>query len=640
MSQDLRQVRMDKLKRLTEAGHHPYPEKYDRTHMLREAKTQKEGEKVKVCGRIMLQRVMGKLTFSHLQDFTGRMQVVFQQDKIEKEDYKEATKLLDIGDFIGVEGEIFVTKHGEVSVLVSKWTFLGKALRPLPEKWHGIQNTEDCYRRRYLDLIMNEDTKKRFTFRSDLIKETRKFYWDHAFEEVETSTLMHKATGANAKPYATHNNALDIDVYLRISHELPHKILITGGYDRVFEIGKAFRNEGADPSHLPEHTHFEHYAAYWNYEDNMKFTENLFDHWFDNLFYLPENRKVEILDKDGKSQNVNFSTPFKRVSFIEIIKKDSGIDIMKMNDKKDLVSILKEKNIVIDGTKDMGLTTLIDYLYKKVSRPKLIQPTFVYDYPKFMQPLARVSDKDENIVDQFQLVVNGWEVVKAYSELTDPIDQAERFAEQAGAKALGDDEAMEGDDEYIECMEYGMPPISGWGMGLDRIVTLLTRQTNLRDCVLFPLMKPEGASNESKKAKETKIAVALINKGAKLESWQEMNTVAHLNAAFGARSGKSLFMQDSIGTKDNKSIKLNIQHAIMIKQVESTKEIVDLVELAKENELEISEFTREMIETTDDRKVIEQTKNKSIDEVEYLGLLVFGNKKMVEKLTKKFGLYS
>lgn len=492
MSQDFRQVRIDKLNRLIEAGYQPYPEKYERTHILKEAKELPMDTYVKVCGRVMLHRDMGKLCFAQLQDWSGRMQIALQVDEVGKESFKEFTKLVDLGDFIGAEGVIFTTKHGEVSVLVKKWTFLGKALRPLPEKWHGLQDREECYRRRYLDLIMNEETRDRFKFRSDFIKEIRKFYWSYNFEEVETPILMHKATGANALPYHTHNNGLDIDVVLRISHELPHKMLITAGYDRLFEIGKAFRNEGIDPSHLPEHTHFEHYAAYWNYEDNITFTEKLFDHLFENLDHLPKDRKVQIYNKEGQLVEVNFSTPFKRVSFIDIIKKDSGIDITKVASEKEMLEVLKEKNIQIKGMEQMGLTTLIDQLYKKVSRPQLISPTIVYDYPKFMQPLARVNDDDQNIVDQFQLVVNGWEIVKAYSELVDPIDQAQRFQEQAKAKAGGDDEAMEGDDEYIECMEYGMPPISGWGMGIDRVVTLLSQQTNLRDCVLFPLMKPEN----------------------------------------------------------------------------------------------------------------------------------------------------
>ena len=492
MSEDLRAVRLEKLQKLKENGYEVYPDKYERTHTLAGAKKLEMDMNVKVCGRIMMIRHIGRLIFVKLQDWSGHLQIVLEENTVGKESFKDFVKLIDLGDFVGAEGKMFTTKHGEISVLVSQWTFLGKGLHPLPSKWHGLEDKETCYRERYLDLIMNEDTKNRFKFRSEFIKEIRKFYWENNFVEVETPTLTHTATGANAKPYVTHNNALDIDIYLRISQELPHKMLITGGYDRLFEIGKAFRNEGIDPSHLPEHTHFEHYVAYWNYKDNMKFTEELFDHLFSTLDFLPNDRKIQIKDKEGKEQIVDFSTPFKRVSFVEIIEKETGVNVMKIKDEKEMKSILKSKKIKIDDIDKMSLATIIDHFYKKMVRPNLIQPTFVYDYPKFMQPLARVNNENKDIVDQFQLVINGWEIVKAYSELVDPIDQAERFKEQLAVKASGDEEAMEGDDEYIKCMEYGMPPISGWGMGLDRIITLFTQQENLRDCVLFPLMRPEG----------------------------------------------------------------------------------------------------------------------------------------------------
>jgi lysyl-tRNA synthetase class 2 len=436
---------------------------------------------------------MGKIAFCHILDDSGRGQVVLKSDEVTPERFKYFLKTFDVGDFIGVRGTIFVTHAGEPSVLATSYEFLGKSLRPLPEKWHGLKDQESLYRQRYLDLISNAGTKDRFVFRSRFIKALREFYWQQGFTEVETPTLMHSATGAAARPYTTHNNALDIDVVLRISLELPLKELVVGGFEKIFEIGKVFRNEGHDPSHLPEHTSLEHYAAYWNYEDNIAFTEQLFDYLFDTL-EIP--RKITIKDKLGESRQVDFTTPWPRVDFISMLNADSGLDIMSYASADDLRNDLRKKNIGIDGMDTMSLTTLIDNVYKKVSRPKLINPTILHHYPKILQPLARVSDSDDRMVDQFQLVVNGWEIIKAYSELVDPIDQRQRFVEQAAAKAAGDDEAMDVDEEYLTAMEYGMPPISGWGLGVDRLITLLTQQDNLRDVVLFPLLRPSDSSNK------------------------------------------------------------------------------------------------------------------------------------------------
>lgn len=482
------QIRLEKLNALKAIGINVYPEKFDKQKNLKDCLNLKEGDKISTAGRLITFRDMGKLTFGHLQDFSGKMQIAIKQDEVGKDNYKILLKYIDIGDHLGVKGEIFITHKGEKTILVKQWTFLGKALLPLPEKWHGLKDREIAYRQRYLDLIANRETMERFQLRSNFIRALREFYWSKGFYEVETSTLLHKATGAHATPYKTHNNALDIDVYLRISHELPLKELIIGGYDKVFELGKAFRNEGHDPSHLPEHTHLEHYCAYWNYEDNMKFTEEMFDYLFEKLKL---KRKIIVKDKNGRKNEVDFKTPFKRVNYVELIKKDCGIDITKIHDEKILLKEIQKKKIQIENMENMGFATLIDNLYKKVSRPKIVNPTFLYYYPVALQPLARRNDANPNIVDQFQLVVNGWELLKAYSELVDPIDQEQRFAEQAKLQAKGDQEAMEGDPEYITAMKYGMPPISGWGMGIERTLAILTQQENLRDVVLFPLMRPK-----------------------------------------------------------------------------------------------------------------------------------------------------
>lgn len=319
-----------------------------------------------------------------------------------------------------------------------------------------------------------------------MIRAVREFFWQESFHEVETPTLQHSATGAAAKPYLTHNNALDQDLVLRISHELPLKTMIVGGFEKIFEIGKAFRNEGVDPSHLPEHTHLEYYVAYANYQDTMELTERLIRSIFTKTGLSP---LCKVKDKNGVVADVDFSKPFDKKDYVALILEVTGVDITRVTTRDDLEAAIVAKGLTIEGMDEMSYPTMVDYLYKKYVRPSLVQPVFLHNYPKSLQPLARVNDADPNMVDQYQLVVNGWEIVKGYSELVDPIDQAERFAEQLSALEIGDEEAMQGDDEYIVAMEYGMPPISGCGIGLDRLVTLLCQQDNLRDMVYFPLIR-------------------------------------------------------------------------------------------------------------------------------------------------------
>ena len=517
------QERLSKLKKLPELGIQAYPENYLGKVSSTEAfKKAEEGMRsidelkagaqpnIRLAGRMMTYRAHGKISFAQLQDFDGRIQVCFMKDITTIKDldteqmgaHKFWEKMLDLGDYIGVEGELFQTNHGETTLLVTELTFLGKALHPMPEKFHGVADDEIILRQRYLDTLTNQESRKRFKMRSDIIKSIRKFFWANEFDEVETPTLEHGATGAAAKPYFTHNNALDIDLVLRISQELPLKKIILGGFERVFEIGKAFRNEGIDPSHLPEHTHFEWYAAYWSFKENMDYTEKLIKH------VIAENNidpVVPIKDKEGNVQMVDFGKDeWERIDYVDLIEKDSGINIMEVTEVEELRAKITEKGIQIPDMENMLYPTLVDYLYKKVSRPKIVGPAFLYNYPKALQPLARVNDENPDMVDQFQLLVNGWEIVKGYSELVDPIDQAERFKEQEGAIEVGDEEAMQGDDDYITAMEHGMPPISGVGLGLDRFVTLLSQQDNLRDCVFFPLMRPKGGQKVTAPKKEAK----------------------------------------------------------------------------------------------------------------------------------------
>ncbi|MDD3302782.1 MAG: lysine--tRNA ligase [Candidatus Gracilibacteria bacterium] len=662
--------RIAKIKKLKESGVIPYANHYhgktDIDSIVLSSNSVKTLENIELngikndfqtAGRLMSYKSHGKLAFARICDNTGFIQVCFMNGKFNfntgksvvdsleiggetKTSYKISEKFLDVGDYIGIKGDLFYTKHGELTILVSEFQILAKSVRPLPEKFHGLTDEETIYRQRYLDLIMNDESYNRIFLRSKFIKVLRDFYDINGFVEIETPILGNSASGAAAAPFITHHNDFDEDFYLRISPETGLKKATVGRFERVVEFARDFRNEGSDPSHMQEFSVIEHYVAWWNYEDNMKFTEDMFDYIFDKLPEL--NRKLEVKDKEGNKRMVDFKTPFERIDYIDGVKTKSGIDISKykIGDEDELKNTIRDAGIEFEGMDNMLVPTLIDYLYKKVLRPSIVGPAFIYNFPKAMQPLARQSDEDGNIVEQFQLLVNGWEILKAYSELVDPEIQRMNFYEQAKAKELGDNEATTSDDDFVYAMEYGMPPQSGWGMGIERILSILTSQDNLRDVVLFPLMKSENKDITMGKSKRTKIAVAIINKALCTEKWMELNTVGHLNVAFGARVGKELFLQDKIVTHDGIDIKLNIQHAIIIKQTNSNDELKDLLKLAKSEGIEVSEFTKEMLEITDDKKVINITSNKFFDDVEYFGVLLFGDKEKIESITSEFPLYS
>jgi lysyl-tRNA synthetase class 2 len=486
------QFRFEKAQKIRANGGNPYAASFERSHTLIQGKLAADGSPVSIAGRVMLLRDMGKMTFAALQDHTGRLQIALKADEIDKEIYDEFLSLVDLGDFIGVEGERFTTQKGEQTVMVKSWTMLSKALRQPPEKWHGVKDQETAWRKRYLDLTTNRETFQRFEFRSQFLRLMREYYWDNAFTEVETPVLVNAASGALATPFKTHHEAYDLDVYLRIAPETFLKECLIGGFDRVFEVARVFRNEGVDPSHLQDFTMVEHYAAYWDYQKNMEFTENMLSVILGKML---GTTKVMIPNREGESVEVDFKAPWPRYTLREVIQNSCGIDINEYDSASALREAIKSKKIKLDvDIEKLGRGNLIDQLYKKVSRPSIVQPTFITNHPIDLSPLARRSDKNPAVTDRFQLVVGGWEIVNAYSELVDPVDQAQRFEEQSKASAGGDADAHGKDDEYVTALEYGCPPCSGWGMGVDRIVALLTNQPNLRDVVLFPLMKPEKAT--------------------------------------------------------------------------------------------------------------------------------------------------
>ncbi len=474
-------VRREKLENIQ----NPYPDKYEVNYSLKDAKNLDDGTcNVRIAGRIVLMRKMGKMSFLTLADIEGRIQVSIKLDCVGDENYAFFKSNIDIGDFIGVEGEVFTTHTGEKTVRASSFKFLGKALRPLPEKFHGLEDVETIYRERYIDLIMNEDARRKFLFRSKFIHEIRNYLNNLGYIEIETPILSSKASGANAKPFVTHHNAMDSDLYLRIAPETYLKRAVVGGFTKVFEIARCFRNEGMDATHLQDFTMLECYGAYLNYKDNMKITRELLQNVIKSIF-----NTLDIYVGDKK---VDLSGDWEITSFRDLLIKYCNIDLNIYSNKESLLSKIKEDNIEIDSEiplENLGYGSLVDQLYKKVARPHIINPVFLTEHPIDLSPLARANDSNKNITDRFQLVINGAEIINAYSELVDPMEQEKRLKHQAELKAKGDIEAMPMDYDYIKAMEYGMPPISGWGMGIDRIVQLLTNSNNIKDVVLFPLMK-------------------------------------------------------------------------------------------------------------------------------------------------------
>ena len=504
---DERSIRIAKVQKLRESGVNPYVERCNKTHSLSQARELAEGTKdVQLCGRVMLKRSFGKLLFATIQDYDARMQIAVNMSVVEREQFKFFEKMIDTGDFVWVKGEIYKTEKGELTLKVEEFQLLSKAIRPLPEKFHGITDLETRSRQRYLDLIMNSSTRERFKKRFKIINTIRNFLNDHDFVEVETPIILTKPSGALAKPFKTHHNALDIDMFLRIAPETYLKRCIAGGIERVYEFARSFRNEGMDPSHLQDFTLLEFYASYWNYEDNMRFTQELI-----KKILMEVNGSLQL---EYQGTKIDFSGDWPKYSFRELIINHAGIDIDQCPTKEELVAAIKAKNITLEGVDfdKIGRGNLIDQLYKKVARPSMINPQFLIKHPTDLSPLARKNDDDPNITDRFQLVVNSWEIVNAYSELVDPVEQRERLLAQARARENGDDEAMIMEEDFINCMEYGMPPISGWGMGIDRFTALLTDQENLREVVLFPLMKPldytaDGEPVEENAEKSTDNAV-------------------------------------------------------------------------------------------------------------------------------------
>ena len=491
-------VRREKLAQLVEDGKDPFQiTKFDVTHHSAEIKDgfdALEGKEVVVAGRMMSKRVMGKASFCNVQDLKGGIQCYVARDAVGEDSYKDFKKF-DIGDIIGVRGEVFKTKTGEISIHASAVTLLSKSLQVLPEKFHGLTNTDMRYRQRYVDLIVNPEVKDTFVKRSKIIKEIRNFLDGRGFMEVETPMLVSNAGGAAARPFETHYNALNEDVKLRISLELYLKRLIVGGLEKVYEIGRVFRNEGVDTRHNPEFTLMELYQAYTDYYGMMELTENMFR-------YLAE--KVcgsAVITYNGVE--IDLSKPFARLTMNDAIKKYAGIDFDEVKTDEEAKALAKEHHIEYEERHTKG--DIINLFFEEYCEKELIQPTFIMDHPLAISPLTKKKPSDPTKVERFELFINTWEMCNAYSELNDPIDQRERFAAQDAAFAAGDEEANHTDEDFLNALEYGMPPTGGIGYGIDRLVMLLTDSPAIRDVLLFPTMKPLDTPKSEKKPEEVGI---------------------------------------------------------------------------------------------------------------------------------------
>ncbi|MBR4764403.1 MAG: lysine--tRNA ligase [Lachnospiraceae bacterium] len=480
----LEQVRRDKLAELQAAGRDPFQiVKYDQTHHSAEIKAhfaELEGKDVSVAGRMMFKRKMGKASFGNIQDRDGKIQIYATRDDLGEEAYN-AFKKLDIGDIIGVKGFVFATKTGEISIHCKEVTLLSKSLSPLPEKFHGLQDTDMRYRQRYVDLIMNEESRNTFLKRSQIIHEIRTFLAGRDFIEVETPMLVSNAGGAAARPFETHFNALDEDVKLRISLELYLKRLIIGGMERVFEIGRVFRNEGVDTKHNPEFTLMELYQAYTDYYGMMELTESMFR-------YLAE-KVCGSTTITYAGTEIDLGRPFRKLTMVDAIKEHTGIDFDQVETTEEAKKLADEKGIEYEDRHVKG--DIVNLFFDEFCEDKMIQPTFIMDHPIEISPLTKKKPEDPTKVERFELYINGWEMCNAYSELNDPIDQRERFAAQDALAEAGDDEAQHTDEDFLHAMEIGMPPTGGIGYGIDRLTMLLTDSAAIRDVLLFPTMKSQ-----------------------------------------------------------------------------------------------------------------------------------------------------
>jgi len=644
---NLRQARIEKLQKLREMGIDPYPAASKRTHTIAQA-LHNEGKEVIVVGRMFSFREHGNIAFADLKDETGKIQIFFQKKLLGDEGFKNL-RLLDLGDFIQVEGEIVRTVAGEISVAPTHWKILTKSLLPLPSEHFGLKDPETRLRKRYLDLLLHPELRDVFKKKTIFWQAMRDFMIKQDFLEVETPVLQQIPGGADARPFITHHNAQDMDLYLRISLELPLKRLLVGGFEKVFEIGRVFRNEGIDDEHLQDYTAMEFYWAYADYNQLMDFIQDMYQFVIQKTF--------GTLKTQWNGEEIDWSGEWPRIEYTQLLNEHWNMQTENMS-VDELYSLADKFNVKVEP--NLGKGRLLDYLYKKTIRPKLIQPMFVMNHPVEVEPLAKRLPLQPENVQRMQILAMGSELGKGFSELNDPLDQRERFEEQMKLREAGDEEAQMMDEDYVEALEYGMPPAAGFGVS-ERLFAMLVDRP-VREMVFFPTMKPElgngeignrsiGIVNKSisslasdagegqgeGKAQDfSKKMVIVVNKD--LPEWQVLNTIAHVSAYLGNKMQAVFDTGASFDTADHTPHPRNTQYPI-IALSSSEEQLKNLMQKVRESGLLYHGFIREMIETTDDDEIEKILSQKTENDIEYLGVGVFGENELVESLTKKYSLW-
>lgn len=623
--EEMQQARLTKLQALRSAGIDPYAANTARTHTAKQALV-RDGLQVVVVGRILAMRGHGKLQFIDLKDSTGKIQLVFQVDQLKEIAFKHLS-LLDTGDYIQITGTTFTTKSGQRSVKVSDYQFLTKSLRPLPTTWFGFKDVEDRYRQRYVDLLLNDEVKQLFITRSKIITLIRNFFDRHDFIEVETPVLQPIYGGATAKPFITHHNALDTDLYLRIADELYLKRLIVGGFEKVYELGHDFRNEGLSHAHSPEFTQVEFYWAYANYLMLMEFTEQLI------VFLIKEIK--DSLEFEYQGIMYDFTPPWERLTYHDALQKYTGIDIGAVTDEAALQQAIQQKHIKLDLKGVVGYAALLDTLYKKTVRPNLAGPLFLTDYPYTMKPLAKRKAEDPSLTGNFQLLIAGEEYVNAYNELNDPQDQRARWEEERVLAEKGLAEHQVIDEDYIRALEYGMPPTAGWGMGVDRLTMLLTDQHSIKDVILFPTLKPEKSSVKQQKARaydyQDKKIVCVVDQD--LSPGKLTNAIGHLAFAGGHEAGDEWFGQVELVDADQKKHPGIAKYPVIILKT-STDQIAAIRQSALGKGIKVRDFPKAMFTTAHDDDLAAKLSKQTSKTLTYNAVLLLGNSQDIDPLTQ------
>ncbi len=622
--ENLRKTRLEKLEQIEKRGIKAYPPKFEKTHSVAQSRDSLE-KTVRTAGRLLSFRTHGKIAFADLTDETGKIQLLFRQDVLGNDKY-DFLNLLDIGDFLGVAGTVIITKAGETTIDVENYELLAKSLQPLPSQWYGLKDVEERYRKRYLDLILNREAKKNLDRRWLLERKLREFLWQKEFVEVETPILQNLYGGTNAQPFTTHLNALDQEMYLRVAPELYLKRLIVGGYEKVFEIARNFRNEGMDHAHQPEFTMLEWYIAYGDYFTVMDLVEEM-------MKFLA----IEILGTTiipVKNRTIDVGQPWPKKTIKELTNESFNID-WDLISKEGIDILTKKHHVEIPGvwTKNKALYMLFD----KVVAPTLEGPIWAIDLPREVSPLSKEHRSDpENFVERFNGFIGGEEIFDGWSEVTSGLEQRQRFEVEQKNMRAGDAEAQPLDEDFIEALEYGMPPLGGIGFGIDRLVMFFTNTENIREVIAFPLLRPEKEVNLFRAQDFDQKFVIIIDRD--LPAWQVMNTSGHIAAFLGNKMKSNFDTGKFFLSKDGKCLPRNSQYPVITLSA-SQAQLTELSYLVEESGLLHIYYVPEMMETTDDRKLEEVLLTKNKKDIVYAGIGVFGPKDQVDKLTKDLVLW-